>query len=222
MINNCYHFFFDGYEIETNKLDNDKIILNLLDDINKLLKKNKGKSVIILCFDNKDLFADGISGIILGNNFHFTCHTFSNRNAIFVDLYNSEIVDNDNLISIFKKYFEVKRYDLCSDNKITGKFGKHIIIKSDTIQFEDAVELIDKIIKNIEMHPIHEKICSITKDGYDILRPIAESHVSIHCHNNECIIDVFSCNNFDEEKIFALLNKIYVIEKIERGIYLQK
>lgn len=172
--------------------------------------------------DNKDSFADGISGIILGNNFHFTCHTFSNRNALFVDLYNGITFDNNNLIHILKKYFKVQKYDLCSNNKIIGEFGKHIIIKTDIIQYEKAIELIDEIIKNIEMHPIHEKICSIVKDGYDILRPIAESHVSIHCHNNECIIDVFSCNNFDKEKIFALLHKIYNVEEIERGIYLQK
>ena len=64
-------------------------------------------------------------------------------------------------------------------------------------------------------------IYSVFENGYDILRPIAESHISIHCYN-DCIIDVFSCNNFDEKKIIEILNEIYSIRSIERGIFLTK
>ena len=71
------------------------------------------------------------------------------------------------------------------------------------------------------MHPIHEKICSVFEDKYDILRPIAESHVSIHCHDN-CIIDIFSCNTFDEKKIIELLSNIHSISSVERGVFFDK
>jgi len=218
---NC-HFFFDGYEIQIDKLNDNELISKLLSDINTIFLNNKGECVIIPCFDNKDLLDNGISGIVLGNDFHFTCHTFCNRNTIFVDLYSRKNIDNDIIINTLNKYFEVKKFDLCTDNKITGKFGKHIILKTDTIKYEKALILIDKIIENINMHPIHEKICSIFKNGYDILRPIAESHVSIHCHDDDCIIDVFSCNNFDEKKIIEILNEIYSIRSVERGIFLTK
>lgn len=221
-IESCNHFFFDGYEIETSNLNNNEIISHLLNDINKEFLSSKGECVIIPCFDNKSLLDDGISGIILGNNFHFTCHTFSNRNVLFIDLYGNKKVDSNNLINIFKNYFGVKKYDLCVDNKITGKFGKHIIIKTDIIEYDESLKLIDKIIENIEMHPIYEKISYVDKNGYDILRPIAESHVSIHCHNNECVIDVFSCNTFDEKGIFNLLKNINSIKSVERGIFLTK
>ena len=216
------HLFFDGYEIETKILNNNEILSHLLNDINKKFLCSKGQCVIIPCFDNKSLLDDGISGIILGNNFHFTCHTFSNRNVVFIDLYSNEKIDSNDLINILKKYFEVKKYDLCIDNKITGKFGKHIIMETEFINYEEALQLVDKIIENIEMHPIYEKISYVDKNGYDILRPIAESHISIHCHNNQCFIDIFSCNTFDEKRIFNLLKNINRIKTVERGIFLTK
>ena len=215
------HFFFDGYEIQIDKLNNVELIAELLDDINTTFLNSNGQCVIIPYFGNKDLLDDGISGIVLGNDFHFTCHTYSNRNTIFVDLYHGITTDNNSIISILKKHFDVEKFDLCINNKISGNFGKHIIIQTDKIEYQKASILIDKIIESINMHPIHEKICSVYENEYDILRPIAESHVSIHCHDN-CIIDVFSCNTFDENKIIGFLNKIYSIQKVERSVIFDK
>ena len=215
-----FHFFFDGYDIAISKLESLKLMSSLLHDINREYLNDTGKSIMIPCFGNKNLLDNGISGIVLGNNFHFTCHTFSKLNSIFVDLYSNNTID-DRIISILNGYFETKKYDLCTDNKPTGKFGKHIIIKKSTIPYQEGLILIDKIIESINMHPIHETISSVYENGYDILRPIAESHVSIHCHK-DCIVDVFSCNNFDEEKIINTLNGVENIKTVERGKYLVK
>lgn len=220
--NDINHFFFDGYEIQNDKLDNIEIISKLLDDINSLYINGKGQCITIPYFGNKDSLDDGISGIVLGNDFHFTCHTYSNMNTVFVDLYNGKIINNNNtIINTLNKYFETNKFDLCVNNELLGKFGKHVIIQTDKIDYQKALILIDKIIENIDMHPIHEKICSVFEDKYDILRPIAESHVSIHCHDN-CIIDIFSCNTFDEKKIIELLSNIHSISSVERGVFFDK
>ena len=218
---NINHFFFDGYEILNDKLNNVELISNLLDDINATFLNSNGQKIIIPYFGNKDFLDDGISGIVLGKDFHFTCHTYSNMNTIFVDLYHGNNIDNFLVINILKKYFGVEKFDLCVNNKSAGNYGKHIIIKTDIIEYQDALILIDKIIESINMHPIHEKICSVYENGYDILRPIAESHISIHCHDN-CIIDVFSCNTFDDKKIVGLLSNIYSISSVERGVLFDK
>ncbi len=220
---NNNHFFLDGYEIQNDKLNNVEIISNLLNDINTSFLNSNGQCVVIPYFGNKNLLDDGISGIVLGNDFHFTCHTYSNRNTIFVDLYHGKSTNNNLIINILKKYFAVEKFDLCFNNKNSGNFGKHIIIQTDKVKYQNALILIDKIIDRIDMHPIHKKICYVNENEYeyDILRPIAESHISIHCHDN-CIIDVFSCNTFDENKIIDFLNKIYSIKKVERGVYFDK
>lgn len=215
------HFFFDGYEIQNDKLNKIELISDLLDNVNAVFLNNIGQCVIIPCFEDNSLLDDGISGIVLGSDFHFTCHTYSNRNTIFVDLYYKKAIDDNLIINILKKFFDVEKYDLCINNKTSGNFGKHIIIQTDKIEYQNALLLVDKIIESINMHPIHEKICSSYEHGYDILIPIAESHISIHCHD-DCIIDVFSCNTFDDSKIIKLLNKIYSIQSVERGVFFDK
>lgn len=216
-----YHFFFDGYEIQKYKLKNVELLSKLLDDINSLLLNSSGQCVIVPCFENKDILDDGISGIVLGDDFHFTCHTYYNMNTIFVDLYYGKMINSNEIFNTLNKYFKANKYDLCVNNELSGKFGKHVIIQTDKIEYQKALLLIDKIIENIDMHPIHENICSVLEDKYDILRPIAESHVSIHCHCN-CIIDIFSCNTFDEKKIVGLLSNIYNIRLVERGVFFDK
>ena len=67
--NDTNHFFFDGYEIQNDKLDNIEIISKLLDDINSLYINGKGQCITIPYFGNKDSLDDGISGIVLGNVF---------------------------------------------------------------------------------------------------------------------------------------------------------
>ena len=215
------HFFFDGYEIQNDKLDNIEIVSKLLSDINSFFLNGKGRCITIPYFGNRDLLDDGISGIVLGNNFHFTCHTYNNMNTVFVDLYNGKAINSHEIINTLNKYFEPNKYDLCINNELSGKFGKHVIIQTDKIDYQKALILIDKITENIDMHPIHEKICSVFEGKYDILIPIAESHVSIHCHDN-CIIDIFSCNTFDEKKVVELLGNIQSISLVERGVFFDK
>lgn len=212
------HFFLDGYDIQIDKLNDSHLILELLKKINSKFLNGFGKCIVIPCFNNEKSEDDGISGIILGKNFHFTCHTFSRRKTIFVDSY--PITQAADLIDILKDYFDPQKIDLCTNNKLTGNFGKHIIIKSHFIPFNEASKLVDLIISKINMHPIYEQIIDECQNGYDILRPIAESHISIHSHNNESIIDIFSCKNYDEQKITQEIPNITAISNVERGIYL--
>lgn len=68
--------FFDGYNIKISKLDDDSKILELLDLLNSNVFENKGKVTIVPYFNSKVKKMGGISATILGDDFHFTCHTF--------------------------------------------------------------------------------------------------------------------------------------------------
>ena len=69
------------------------------------------------------------------------------------------------------------------------------------------------------MIPINEQIINyIDENNYDILQPIAESHISFHRVNNEMVIDAFSCKYFDEKKLLEILNNSKDFIKVNRGI----
>ena len=163
----------------------------------------------------------GISCLLLGDNFHFTCHTFCFVNTIFIDYYGNH--DKKKLLDIILDYFETNNYDLCENNQDKkGKFGKQVILNSEeNISFEEGIKLMKSILNNIDMTPIHSLLENYhDEDNYDLLQLIAESHIAIHKKDGKESIDVFSCKDFDEKELFKLFNcnKDDAL-MINRGIY---
>lgn len=222
LYNESQHFFFDGYDIDNKLLSDIKYVTTFLNEINKAISAEKCKIVLIPYFNGKTKEDGGISGIILGDNFHFTCHTFCYKNTIFIDYYGKNNI-NKNLLNIINKYFKTNNFDLCKDNcDKKGNFGKHIIIENrKQIEYKDAIVLINDITEKLEMTPISDMQMNYKNNyNFDILQPIAESHISIHQTEKNCNIDIFSCKSFDEDKILKLLdctNKD--ITQIQRGIH---
>ena len=213
------HFFLDGYDIDTNILANVENMNKLLNDINKLFFDGNGVVVLIPYFNGKIKEDGGVSGIVLGNNSHFTCHTFCFKNTMFVD-YFGRVNDFDSVKSLVLDVYSTNDYDLCDDkNNIDGNFGKHIIIKDvNLLSFDDSKKLISNILIDIEMTPINDVIINYVDDKhFDLLQPIAESHISIHRNDNNVVIDAFSCKWFDENKLLKLVNS-NTFDKICRGV----
>lgn len=216
------NIFFDGYNIKADKLDNESKILEFLNTLNSKVFDNKGKVTIVPYFNGKVKKMGGISATILGDNFHFTCHTFCFLSTVFIDYYGNDI-NKQEIIKMILEYFDTSDYDLCKNNhSIEGKFGKQIIITcKESLKLGDGKKLINNILKTIEMTPIYDLLTNYkNEENFDLLQLIAESHIAIHKKNEYSRIDVFSCKNFDENKIFELLkNNKNDIEIVNRGVY---
>ena len=76
------HLFFDGYSIEQRELEIVGKVNLFLENINKFFFNSKGKIVLIPYFDGKVKLDGGVSGIVLGDNRHFTVHTFCYKNTV--------------------------------------------------------------------------------------------------------------------------------------------
>lgn len=221
LYNNSQHFFFDGYEIDNKILSNIQVIHKFLEEVNKKLTGGKCKLTLIPYFDGKVKEDGGISGVLLGTNFHFTCHTFSYKNTVFIDCYGKSNYEKQ-LLPIIIKYFRTENFDLCENNyDKKGNFGKHVIITDiKEIEYNDAINLVKTILKEVKMTPIYDMLIDYSDEkNFDILQPIAESHISIHRKEKEIIIYVFSCKGFDDNKILRLLDgKTKNITQIQRGV----
>ena len=213
--------FYDGYNLDNSLLESKEFMTNLMDEVNQKIFDNKGSILIIPYFNGKIKKDGGYSGIILGNNFHFTCHSFCYKNTVFIDYYGEEN-QKEKLLNIIFKYFDTKDYDLGSKDK-KGNFGKHIIINTKPISLSEAKEMVASILKDISMTPINDLIVNENNDyAFDILQPIAESHISFHEYNDELIIDVFSCKYFSVEKLISLINNYDNMIEVNRGIKYQQ
>lgn len=222
LYNKFDHFFFDGYDIDNKILSNVKHINDFINEVNEIITNGKFKPLLIPYFNGKVKQDGGISAIILSENFHFTCHTFCYKNTVFIDCYSKNNHDKD-LLDIIQKYFNTNNYDLCKNNyDKKGNFGKHLIVNNvKQMKYKDAVNLINTILKQVDMTPICDMQVDYRDDlNYDILQPIAESHISIHNTEKNVAIDIFSCKFFDENNIIKCLDiKTENIIQIQRGIY---
>ena len=211
------YLFYDGYDLKNENLKDADYINFFLERVNETIFDTKGVITIIPYFNGKVKKDGGVSGIILGENFHYTCHSFCFKGTVFIDYYGNDN-KKDLVFDSIVKTFLTKNYDL-GYKDIKGNFGKHIIIKTSPILFEEAINKIESILKNIDMTPISELLINNDDEmNFDILQPIAESHISMHQHNKFLIIDVFSCKYFDTKKVLELFSEIYSVEEINRGI----
>ena len=212
------HLFYDGYDLDNNLLGSIDFVKNILEDINKSYFLNQGIIKIIPYFNGKNKINGGISGIILGNNSHFTCHTFSFKNTIFIDYYGNDKIKNE-LESKIINTLDTNNYDMGSKN-IKGNFGKHIIFQTNPLTLTEVLELINIILKEINMTPISEVfINEKDKQNFDILQVISESHISFHRNDNSMVVDVFSCRNFSSEKLLQLFQITNNLIEVNRGLH---
>ena len=216
------HLFYDGYKLDNNVIGNPEYIEGLLRSVNKHVFDNEGSIKLLPYFNGKYKEDEGVSGIILGNNFHFTCHTFSNKNTVFVDYFG---VDNkkEKVLELILDYFDTDDYDMGSKDK-KGYFGKHIIIHPKPIELKEAKETVKQILKDIDMTPIMDLLVKEYDDNsYDILQPIAESHISFHKNNDNMVVDAFSCKYFDVDKFLSIFGGMEEYTEVNRGLkYVRK
>ena len=213
------HFFLDGYDVLEEDLASVDNMRYLLTRINKNYFNGEGNVILIPYFGGKVKEDGGVSGIILSNNCHFTCHTFCYKQAMFVDYFGNKN-NFDELKKEVLNVYETNDFDLCTDNiGIDGNFGKHLIFNElDPLPFDTAKKVVEKILTDIEMTPINNVIINyVDEEHFDLLQPIAESHISIHRDGNNMVLDAFSCKWFDEEKLARLVNSSDY-KKICRGV----
>ena len=209
------HLFYDGYDLDSTKLKDLDYIKEFLNEINSKVFNNIGTINLIPYFNGKIEEDGGISGVIIGKEFHFTCHTFCYKNTVFIDYYG--IGFKDEVFNLINKYFDTKNYDLCDTNML-GNFGKHLIIGSSPVSISEAKDKINQIIESINMTPISEFMLDKEDDyNYDVIKLIAESHISFHQHNDSLIIDVFSCKSFEVNKVLELFSNYTDVRIVGRG-----
>ncbi len=223
LFNNPQHFFFDGYDIDNKILSDSNYISKFFNNfIDKFAIRN-AKLTLIPYFDGKTKQDGGISGVLLGDGFHFTCHTFCYKKTLFIDCFGLNQSEKE-LLDFILEYFNTPKFDLCNNNhNKKGCFGKHIVIENSiAIDYNSSIKLIDMIIKDIGMTPISDIQTNCRNQNvFDIIQPIAESHIAIHALPQKFVADIFSCKPFEENKFLSLFDFSENIYQIQRGVYFE-
>ena len=118
-------------------------------------------------------------------------------------------------------------------SKIDGN-GNHLLLEGyggdfDRLNDEELIkDFLDSLPSKIKMNKISEVLISNYENGEEsgisgvIL--LAESHISIHTYplKNFAVADIFSCKEFDVDKILKLINNNFKFNKINHRLIVRE
>lgn len=96
------------------------------------------------------------------------------------------------------------------------------------ISREEAQQFIDLLLNRINMKPLGQLNFANAEDlefpGQSFVQMITTSHCSLHLFvnedsDNEIYFDLYSCKEFDEQKIIEMLDAKFVIKRYNGLIY---
>lgn len=228
-----YHFIMDVFNGYRSRLDDVLLVNEVLEEIPLKLGIKTVMPPFILPYYNGVVPEDcGISAFVFLAGGHFTLHTFSYREAYFVDLLSPEPIDVARLEQLIKEAFPAGRvtsYLLQREKPSTYPqkieinqsldFGPHLFLDFDHYvgpkTMDDLFELFDTMPYRIGMTPIIRPYAmKNTVNGEkvtSILTMIAESHISLHYfeESQKAYMDLFSCRFFDTAEVIPTLKQIF-------------
>ncbi len=227
------HFVMDAFNGYRSRLDDITLVHEFLEELPLKLGLKPAMPPFILPYYDGVVPEDcGISAFVFFVGGHFTIHTFSFREAYFVDLVAPQGFDAVKLESTIRETFPAERvvsYLLEREKKESYPqkieinkdldFGPHLFLDfsdyTGPASMDDLFSLFDTMPFKIGMTPImrpyvvkntlgNEKVTSI-------LTMIAESHISLHYfeESKRAYLDLFSCRFFDYNEVIGKLKQVF-------------
>jgi S-adenosylmethionine/arginine decarboxylase-like enzyme len=221
---------FNGYR---SRLDDIILVHEFVEELPVKLGLEAVMPPFILPYYNGIVPEDcGISAFVFLAGGHFTIHTFSFREAYFVDLVSPKSFDANNLENIVRETFPAERvasYLLEREKKEsypgniaiseTLDFGPHLFLDLDNYEgyasLDQLFDLFDALPFQIGMTPIMRpyaiKNTVRNVEAISVMTMIAESHISFHYFpdSKQAFLDLFSCRFFDYDEVSGKLKKMF-------------
>lgn len=227
------HFVMDAFNGYRSRLDDITLVLEFLEELPHKLGLKTVMPPYILPYYNGVVPEDcGISAFVFLAGGHFTIHTFSFREAYFVDLVSPQSFDSDKLESIIRETFpaeKVNSYLLERDRKESYPqnikidealdFGPHVFLDLNEYNgprtMDELFTIFDTLPFQIGMTPIMRPYVVRNNVGSEkvtsILTMIAESHISLHYfeESKRAYLDLFSCRFFNSNEVIGKLKEVF-------------
>jgi len=227
------HFVMDAFNGYRSRLDDITLVHEFLEELPlKLGLKPVMPPFILPYYDGVVPEDCGISAFIFLAGGHFTIHTFSFREAYFVDMVCPQPFDSRKLEKIIEETFPATRvtsYQLEREKQesypqkieINRKldFGPHLFLDfsnyTGPTTMDDLFTLFDTMPFKIGMTPIMRPYVVKNSMGEEkvtsILTMIAESHISLHYFekSKRAYLDLFSCRFFNYDEVIGKLKQIF-------------
>ncbi|MBU7007946.1 S-adenosylmethionine decarboxylase [Phosphitispora fastidiosa] len=227
------HFVMDAFNGYRSRLDDITLVHEFLEEMPVKLGLKTAMPPFILPYYNGVIPEDcGISAFVFLAGGHFTIHTFSFREAYYVDMVSVEPFDAEKLERIIRETFPAERtssyllerertesYPETIEVNEELDFGPHLFLDFEDYNgpktMDQLFSVFDTLPFEIGMTPIMRPY--VTRNFVEgepvtsIMTMIAESHISLHYFEKtgRAYLDLFSCRFFDYEEVIGKLKQVF-------------
>lgn len=226
-----YHFMYDSFKGYRSRLDDIHLVYEILEEIPFKLGLKTIMPPFVLPYYNGVSPEDcGISAFVFLKGGHFSLHTFSFRETLFIDILYPEKLDIDCLNQLIENIFPYeKKYYSCVERggeeislakteiDIKNDFGPHVLVDFQKLNkpstLDTLFDVFDSLPFKIGMTPIMRPYAVKNNFGkqtvLSVMTMIAESHISLHLFlpSGKAFFDLFSCSFFDYGIVGAKLKR---------------
>jgi S-adenosylmethionine/arginine decarboxylase-like enzyme len=220
-----FHFMLDAINGYRSRLDDILLVHEFLAEIPLKLGLKTIMPPFVLPYYNGIVPEDcGISSFVFLAGGHITLHTFSFREAYFIDILSPRLIDAALLTQLIKSAFpseKVSHNYVERDKKEsfpekveideTSDFGPHLLLDfkdyEGPMTLDELFGLFDVMPNKIGMTPIMRpyalKNIVENQNVLSILTMIAESHIALHVfkESRRAYLDLFSCSFFNYKEV---------------------
>lgn len=220
----------DAYSIEEEQSNSVMSIYELLNAVSTELRLEPVMPPFLVPYYYCDNAEDGgISAFQICRGGHVTIHTFPYRSCYFVDILTDNFFSAGTAEGLFKtRLFADSVHSSMVDRRMIYEaadaavderrdFGPHYMIEvtDADMSFEWIYTWLDNIAEKINMLPISRPyVVTDARENPAFISGIlvvAQSHIAVHYNVEErtALIDIFSCEFLEDEKISALLTECF-------------
>jgi len=105
------HLMLDLNECNVEKLNDYKLIFNILSDLPDKIGMTKITQPYVFPYSGLVPEDEGITGIVIIAESHISIHTFPLKKYVFIDVFSCKQFDTDKVSEYFINVFETKKYN---------------------------------------------------------------------------------------------------------------
>lgn len=186
------------------------------------------RPTIVPYFYGKERMDDGISCFCLMKETSgagiglFTLHSFSQRNIVYFDIVSNTQLDANKILTYLVHLFNPGEVKTPTDEIGENLFGVQLQLECETknLSLDQQYDIQNEIIRTIDMTQIHNVVVQKTHSSVCMITLIAESHIAIvyDKERHMLYLDVFSCKNFDPQKVVAIITALQSVNIVSSKI----
>ena len=102
------HLVIDGFDGNTSKMWDEKLVRQFLTDYPDALEMTRITEPSVLVYDAPKPEDSGVSGFVIIAESHISIHTFPRKNYVNIDIFSCRAFDHDRALDAVRKLFDLE------------------------------------------------------------------------------------------------------------------